>query len=142
MTTYYAVIDTNVLVSALLKGDSNPGKIIGAVSKGVIKPLINDDIFREYDEVLSRDKFHFEDTQVEALLDRFLSHAVRVKAGPVTDIIPDAKDVVFYEVVMEARKTRDARLVTGHKRHFPQETFVVSPKEMLDIIQRGLSDPT
>lgn len=135
--TYYAVIDTNVLVSAMLNEDSIPGKIVNAAISGVITPLVNFDIFMEYVEVLSRAKFNFDQSRVDTLLGDFIAQAIQINAGPVTDFIPDPKDVVFYEVVMETRKTREARFVTGNKRHFPQKTFVVSPKEMLDIIRYG-----
>ena len=46
---------------------------------------------------------------------------------------PDPKDAVFYEVVMEKRKSDDAYLVTGNIKHFPEKHFVVTPREMLDI---------
>lgn len=48
--------------------------------------------------------------------------------------LPDPKDVVFYEVTMEQRKTEDTYLVTGNLKHFPSEHFVVTPRQMLDII--------
>lgn len=54
------------------------------------------------------------------------------------EILPDPKDVVFYEVVMEARKERDAYLVTGNRKHFPFKTFIVTPREMLDIINQSI----
>lgn len=41
---------------------------------------------------------------------------------------------MFYEVVMEQRKSSDAYLVTGNIKHFPVEPYVVTPKEMMDII--------
>ena len=44
------------------------------------------------------------------------------------------KDLPFYEVVMEKRQTDDAYLVTGNQKHFPNRTFIVTPKEMLDIL--------
>ena len=47
---------------------------------------------------------------------------------------PDPKDTVFYEVVMEQRKTDDAYLVTGNLKHFPVKPFVVTPRQMLDLI--------
>ena len=47
---YYAVIDTNVLVSATLKQDSIPGKIIEYIFSNVIVPLFNDEILNEYYE--------------------------------------------------------------------------------------------
>ena len=44
MKRYYAVIDTNVLVSSMLKADSIPGKIIDLVLLGKIIPLLNEEI--------------------------------------------------------------------------------------------------
>ena len=56
---YYAVIDTNVLVSAMLKWNSVPGNIMELVFSGTIVPLLNEQIVKEYRDVLSRPKFHF-----------------------------------------------------------------------------------
>lgn len=49
----------------------------------------------------------------------------------------DRDDIVFYAVVMEKRKETETYLVTGNMRHFPKETFVVTPREMIDIIEEG-----
>ena len=51
---YYAVIDTNVLVSALLKSASIPGIVARESLEGQIIPLLNDEIIAEYRTVLSR----------------------------------------------------------------------------------------
>ena len=48
--------------------------------------------------------------------------------------MPDPDDVVFYQVVMEGRKTENSFLVTGNKKHFPVREFVVSPAEFLERI--------
>ena len=50
---YYAVIDTNVLVSAVLKWDSVPGNVLELVYSGTIIPLLNQHIVKEYREVLA-----------------------------------------------------------------------------------------
>ena len=55
---YYAVIDTNVLVSAMLKWESVPGSVLALTFDGPITPLLSKDIVAEYREVLSRPKFH------------------------------------------------------------------------------------
>jgi len=47
--------------------------------------------------------------------------------------MPDPDDIVFYEVVMEKRDD-NAYLVTGNKKHFPNEYCIVTPAEMLEII--------
>lgn len=55
---YYVVIDTNVLVSALLKHNSIPGAVIDLAFDGPITPVLNAEIEKEYRDVLSRPKFH------------------------------------------------------------------------------------
>lgn len=55
--------------------------------------------------------------------------AQRVKS---TENFPDPKDIVFYEVALSKE---DAFLVTGNKKHFPKKPIVVTPAEMLEILQ-------
>ena len=62
------------------------------------------------------------------------SRDIPIEAKELNTILPDPKDRVFYEVVFEKRKTEDAYLVTGNLKHFPVETFIVTPREMLDIV--------
>lgn len=139
---FFAVIDTNVLVSAMLKKDTPPDKIIRQALGGAITPLINQEILDEYREVLSREKFNFPENSVEVLITGIVKRALFVDAGPLEEILPDAKDTVFYEVVMEGRKFADSYLVTGNLRHFPQRPFVVDPREMLDIMEKSAKKST
>ena len=133
---YYAVIDTNVLVSAMLKFQSVPGQVANEALLGKIIPLLCDEIVAEYREVLARPKFKFDQKVVDVFIDGIIDRGIFVDAVPVEEIIPDPKDIVFYEVAMEGRKEYDdAYLVTGNLKHFPVKSFVVTPKEMLDIMQ-------
>ena len=134
---YYAVLDTNVLVSALLRLGSVPGQVAAEAMNGDIIPVLNDEILEEYEDVLRRPKFGFEERAVKVFLDELKRRAVYVDAGPIEDLIPDPKDIVFYAVLMEKRKEDDAYLVTGNLKHFPVRTFIVTPREMLDILQEG-----
>ena len=131
---YYAVIDTNVLVSALLKWDSVPGNVLQFTITGVVTPVLNEDILREYREVLLRKKFHFPESVVDAILDNLAAQAVFINEEKLDVNLPDPKDVVFYEVVMEERKKQDAFLVTGNLKHSPVERFIVTPRQFLDIL--------
>ena len=67
---FYAVIDTNVIVSAVISKnlESNPAKIIRAIVQDRIVPLFNDEIPDEYREVLSRPKFHLAQAQIDMVL--------------------------------------------------------------------------
>lgn len=133
---YFAVIDTNVIVSAMLKSDSFPALVIKEVLLGNINLLINEDILNEYLEVLSRKKFHFPINAVISLMEEIKKQAIYVDATPLKECLPDPDDAVFYEIVMESRKDVDAYLVTGNLKHFPEKPFVVTPREMIEIINR------
>ena len=111
--TYYAVIDTNVLVSAMLKWDSVPGNIMELAFSGSIVPILNDSIMAEYRKVLSRSKFHLTDEIINDVLDTINENGLYVDAEELEIELPDPKDRVFYEVVMEERREEDAYLVTG-----------------------------
>ena len=133
---YYVVIDTNVLVSAVLKAHSVPGSIVELAFDGPIIPILNEAIEKEYREVLSRPKFHLPEDLIEGIMSTFHKRAIYVDAEHLDVELPDPKDLVFYEVVMEERKEEEAYLVTGNIRHFPNRPFIVTPREMLDIILR------
>ncbi|WP_458449838.1 putative toxin-antitoxin system toxin component, PIN family [Fibrobacter sp.] len=131
----YAVIDTNVLVSALLKWDSIPGQVVQQTYAHEIIPVFNDSILQEYEEVLSREKFHFPKETVEFLLSRLKTIGENMTTvESLVGNFPDPKDVVFFEVTMEKNKTDDAFLDTGNLKHFPKHPKVVTPAEMLRIL--------
>lgn len=131
---YYAVIDTNVLVSAMLKWESVPGHVMELVFDGPITPVFNSEILKEYREVLSRPKFHLPAQIVNDIIETFLRKGLNIEADAVDVELPDPKDRAFYEVVMQERKSENAYLVTGNIKHFPIETFIVTPRKMLDIV--------
>lgn len=132
---YYAVIDTNVLVSAILKWNSVPGRILEHAFVGDIIPLLNEQVLKEYIEVLERPKFHFDKQRINIIIDGLVQRAVIVDAEVIDVKLPDPKDVVFYEIVMEKRKHNEAFLITGNIKHFPLESYIVTPREMLTILE-------
>lgn len=135
---YYAVIDTNVLVSAMLKWNSVPGNILELTYGGTIIPLLNAHIIKEYREVLTRSKFHLTEDIIDDVVGELERLGIFVDAEKLDMNLPDPKDRVFYEVVMEERKTEDVYLVTGNIKHFPAKPFVVTPRQMLDIIMNDI----
>lgn len=131
---YYAVIDTNVLVSAMLKWKSVPGSVLKLAFEGIIIPILNKEIVAEYRNVLMRPKFGLTYDIVEDIIAALEEAGVYIDAENIDIDLPDPKDRVFYEVVMEERKEKDAYLVTGNIKHFPSEPFIVTPRRMIDII--------
>ena len=130
----YAVLDTNVLVSALLKTASVPGQVLAEALLGDIIPVLNEGIIEEYEDVLNRPKFRFDKRLVQVFMDELKRRAVYADVGIIDGEVSDPKDVVFYAVLMEKRREEDAYLVTGNLKHFPMRTYIVTPREMLDIL--------
>jgi len=124
-----AVIDTNVLVSALLSPNGAPAKILNMAISGKILICIDSRIMLEYENVLRRDKFPFEPSDVSVLLDRILQIGIIVVPKPTDIIFSDQDDAKFYEVA----KCTGAFLVTGNMRHYPKEPNVISPNDFLEI---------
>ena len=130
----YAVIDTNVLVSALFTSnmESATVKVVEAVQSGRITPLYTEEIYNEYLEVLNRPKFHFSQQTINQYLEVMINEGLHAERVPCKEHFPDPKDVVFYEVALSKE---DAYLVTGNKKHFPQTPIVVTPAEMMAILE-------
>ncbi len=137
----YAVIDTNVIISAALAKDrsqSVPFSILQAAITKKYIPLVDSLIIEEYKEVLYRPKFHLENTAND-ILESFLKNAIHVIPTPSFIKLPDKDDVVFYDV-MQASKERQTYLVTGNIKHFPKIPFIVTPREFLNILETQASD--
>ena len=135
----YAVIDTNVIVSALfsISGQSNPATVIRKVIDGTITPIYNEDILAEYKEVLNRDKFPFRKEDIDWIINTFQEYGIEISERQISDeYFVDKKDIVFYEVALSKE---DSFLVTGNLKHFPKKPFIVSPAEMVEIIEATLS---
>ena len=132
----YAVIDTNVLVSALLKMDSNPGKVLSSIVNGETFIFVNEEILLEYKKVLSRDRFHFPPQMIEDILRQleYKSKFTSIESKEYLEV-NDPKDRCFYAVTLSGRESVDALLVTGNIRHFPEEQFIVTPSQFVNILE-------
>ena len=133
---FYAVIDTNVLVSAMLNMNSTPGKVIQSVFIGDTIPMMNEEMVNEYHDVLTREKFHFPCELVDVVLKRFMASGVRVSIQSEDNLeVSDPKDRCFYAVTMAVRTVYDAMLVTGNIRHFPNKPFIITPAQFVSLLQ-------
>lgn len=134
----YAVIDTNVVIAALLskKSDTATVKVIKAVMDGKIIPLLHEDILAEYENVLSRDKFHLASATIQKVLRAFQIYGVKVAPQETDEFFADPDDKIFYEVAL-AKQTDGAYLVTGNQRHYPIRDFVVTPAQMTAILDEN-----
>lgn len=128
----YAVIDTNVIVSALLSKNAQSAtiQVLQAILDGSITPLYHKDIIAEYDEVLHRPKFHLQEKTINRILYAIQYFGVEVFPQPTGEILIDMDDLIFYEVAM-GKRDDDAYLVTGNQKHYPIKDFIVTPADMM-----------
>ena len=131
---YFVVVDTNVIVSALLAGSKpSPTKeIMLYIFSGSIVPLLNEEIIKEYEDVLKREKFGFIKEDIQFVIDNIKQKGIYCERTFSPEFFPDMKDQVFYEIALSKE---DSYLVTGNKRHFPIVPRVVTPAEMVMIVQ-------
>lgn len=131
------VLDTNVLVSALLKPNSVPGRILDLVVARQVAVAIDHRIFVEYRDVLYRPEFELPRKEVADLLVFLWYSSERVQASELATQLPDPEDRMFIEVAV--RSFADA-LVTGNIRHFPTSqrhgVHVLTPRQFLDLWMR------
>ena len=135
------VVDTNVVVSALLKPGSKPELVLMLLfdeEHKICQLCLSDEILTEYHRVLGYGKFreYLDENKVRKFLSQLEKHSARmtprVPAGVLKD---DPSDNKFLECSLEAKADF---LITGNIKHFPftkfHHTRVVTPTKFLDII--------
>ena len=138
MDNLRVVLDTNILVSAFLSPKGQPAQILYKMrwrpTQGTfLRVYYNQEILNEYDEVLSRSRFKFEATPEER---RFVLNVLKDNGIlcniAVSSVFPmkDESDRVFYDVA----KAAGAFLITGNKKHYPDESFIVTPRDFIETV--------
>ena len=127
-----AVIDANILVSALWSRNGSPAKVLSLVLNGKVIPCIDSRIMHEYRAVLSRPQFGFTGHEIDALLSWFEDYGFSVVPEPLEDAFIDEADKKFYEVA----KHCGAVLVTGNLKHFPSDPQIVNAATFLEMVQK------
>lgn len=89
------VPDTNVVVSGLLRPGGPPGRILDLVASGAIRVALDERIFAEYCDVLSRPEFGFPPPRVLDLTDFLWRTGERVQAPRLGLVMPDPDDARF-----------------------------------------------
>ena len=124
------VLDTNILVSSLLTAGP-PAVIVDLAADGNIIPFYSNPILQKYWEVLSRKKFGFNPAQVSRLLDDIARTGIAVEGKQLNkNKKVNEDDRIFYDAAVEA----NAYLITGNIKHFPKESFIITPAQFLTII--------
>ncbi len=135
---FKVVLDTNVLVSAVLTSTGPNARFFDLVVNKVVELQVTQPILKEYEEVLSRPKFQLTESNVKTIMGLIAQSSTLVKPTQKVTASPDDADNRFLEC---AQTSKADYLVTGNKRHFPKRwktTNIVNAKELLEIITISL----
>ena len=129
----YAVIDTNVLVSALIthNPEAATAKVVRLLFDHCFVPMYDADIITQYKEVLHREKFPILPDVADALISYIIEHGIEASRAVFAESMPDEDDRVFYEVSLS---NEDSFLVTGNLKHYPTSPHVITPAAFIELI--------
>ena len=118
-----AVVDTNILVSALLKASGPPGAVAQAIRQGALQPVVCAEIIEEYVDVLHRPRLDLEPHKVDELIALIEAQAQWVRVPPyLTELkLPDPGDWPFIATALAG----ECPVITGNAKHFPARLGVV-----------------
>lgn len=132
MASLRVVLDTNVVVSAFLKGSGLERYVLDLALGGRMSLLVSEDILIEYDSVLRRPKFKLPRDLIAESMELLRSKARIVRPRTRIRAAFDPEDDKFLECAVAGRA---GFLVTGNKRHFPavwKSVHIVNGREMLE----------
>ena len=124
------VLDTNVIISAAISPYGNPAKIVSMALDKIVQIYFSAEILAEYEDVLSRPEFNFSSEKQNTFLFGLKNSGILIKPSISDALIPDEDDRVFYDTATES----GAILITGNTKHFPSESFIMTPSDYLDSI--------
>ena len=111
--------------------ESATTKTIEAIVTGRIQPLYNPKIIEEYEDVLYRKKFNLDNDYVSQMIRFIIQAGINVERTKSNEVFSDPSDAVFYEVALSKE---GSFVVTGNLKHFPKSPIVITPSEILEII--------
>ena len=124
------VLDTNVLVSGLIKPHSNPAKIVNLVTRREVNIFFDSRIFSEYENVLLREQFKFDPEKIAIFLDYLKRIGQFISPKPLSIKMIDPYDLPFYEVALSS----NSLLITENIKHFPNNKQIIfTPKDFLEF---------
>ena len=124
------VLDTNVIVSGIIKPDGSPAKLLNMVVNGTLTINADTRILSEYGRVLNSPKFSFPETIITHLLHYISSESKLVTPDPFLLPVKDPSDLPFIEIAVQ----EDIPLITGNIKHFEdiENIRLYSPTRFLE----------
>lgn len=122
------VVDTNVLISALIKPDGSPGMILRLLQRGKYRLLYSPTTLKELENVLQRPYFrkYIQEADVALFLTAVQVRGAKIVPTKKLDVVRDVKDNPFLELALAGEADI---LITGDK-----DLLVLNPFQGITII--------
>ena len=133
---YNVIIDTNVIVSAILSKDTTSPtvKVLELLFNNRVNLFYSQEVLKEYIDVLSREKFKFEKELIDYVIQAIVEKGNLINPDRIEIDLIDIKDKPFYELVMD-EKINAGKLITGNLKHFPSQINIVTPRQFIDMYE-------
>jgi putative PIN family toxin of toxin-antitoxin system len=128
------VLDTNIIVSALLQPLGPPAQVFLLAVSGSVQLCISGNVYAEYEDVIRRPRFHRDENVITATLQSLREKGFWVRPTEAVRACTDPDDDIFLECAQAARA---AYIVTGNIRDFPaswHDTRIVTARHFLEIM--------
>jgi uncharacterized protein len=121
------VLDTNILVSAMLTINGIPARIIEMALDGELSVCYNSNILLEYNNVLYRPQFSFNAKKVQNIVSTITELGIELTPTASNFPMTHESDRKFYDL----HKAANAILITGNIKHFPKESTIIKPADFI-----------
>jgi putative PIN family toxin of toxin-antitoxin system len=128
------VLDTNIVVSAMLRSGSLPEAVFSLMTNRIVQLYVSEAILAEYQEVLNRPRLRIAANKAATALKRIREIGLVVRPSTPVNACSDPDDNIFIECAQTARADY---LVTGNTAHFPEmwgRTRVVTARQFLEAV--------
>jgi len=137
-----AVIDTNVLISGFISRESYPAKLVDGWVEKRFKPVVSEEIIREYCEVLARDRFSALGSVEERLklLGTLLSFEHVVLVNP-RERICMVKDDPGDDIFLECTAAGECEFIISGDQHllklkqYKNIKVIITAKEFVELLK-------
>lgn len=128
------VLDTNVVVSALVHPRGAPASIVDSATSRRFRCFVSEPLIEEYSDVLARNYLHLDQQREARFIKAFREVAIFVVPRKRVVVARDPDDNMVIECAVEARADF---IVTGNSRDFPLQFHgvrIVNPRDFLVVL--------
>ncbi len=129
------VLDTSVLVSAVISPDGPNAAVFALISAGKLRPYLTEDVVAEYYQVFNYERLqHLNRRRIAHLRGALEGASVKVNPRGKLRISPHEQDNRIYECAVAAKADY---IVTENTKHFQRPyktTKIVTARQLIEIL--------